>query len=396
MVKDKLNEILNFFEPVLISSLDDSLHFDNPFSMGTSIAINKETAPLKPNDKFELALIGVCDFVSPSSCPSFESANLVRSQIYQLSPVAPKLRIADLGNLKQGKDQYDSLFALQEVCALLFEKKVHVIIIGGSQLYTIGQLRSFRDFENDLNLAIVDSKFDMGPKEPICDKNNFIGELIEKEAANIYNISLIGYQSYFVDHKKTDIFDKNHFDYHRLGEIRSKIEEMEPVLRDADLVSFDISSIRSCDAPGQENPSPNGLYAEEACALARYAGISDRNRSFAVYGFEPQHDNRNQTAKCIAQIIWYHIEGFHQRKHDYPIAKIENYTKYSVAIDEIDFPIVFYKSENSQRWWLEVANLEKSEEKNTKILVASTENDYKKACRNEIPERWWTNFKKLR
>ncbi len=391
-----MSEIFDFFDPISVDTLGGhSLHTE-PSTIGSTVLMNKENAPLDKNSKFELALIGVCDYQGIERQPSFLAANQIRQQLYRLQHVSPKMRIADLGNLKAGKTQTDSLFALQEVCALLFAKKTTVIIMGGTQLFTLGQFRAFKEYENDLNMVVIDSHLDMNPDEAILDHRNFLHELIEKDASHLYNISLVGYQSYFIDYKNIEILNRNYFEHYRLGQVRSHFEDMEAVLRDADLVSFDLSAIRMCDAPGQEEPSPNGFYAEEASSLARYAGISDRNRSFAVYGYHPEFDNRQQTAKNIAQMIWYYLEGFHLRKHDFPVARLEDYTKYSVSIDEIDFPIVFYKSDKSQRWWLEVANLEKNEEKYTKVVVACTDEDYQKACRNEIPERWWINFKKLR
>jgi hypothetical protein len=43
------------------------------------------------------------------------------------------------------------------------------------------------------------------------------------------------------------------------------------LLRDADLVSFDISAVKQSEAPASRFASPNGLAAEDACQLARYA-----------------------------------------------------------------------------------------------------------------------------
>ncbi len=48
---------------------------------------------------------------------------------------------------------------------------------------------------------------------------------------------------------------------------------MEPVIRHADLVSFDISAIANTYAPAN-TVTPNGFTGEEACALLRYAGMS--------------------------------------------------------------------------------------------------------------------------
>ncbi len=67
-----------------------------------------------------------------------------------------------------------------------------------------------------------------------------------------------------------------YFDVSRLGHIQSKLEEAEPILRNADILSFDISAIRQSDAPACATTTPNGLYGEEACQVMRYAGMSDK------------------------------------------------------------------------------------------------------------------------
>ena len=67
-----------------------------------------------------------------------------------------------------------------------------------------------------------------------------------------------------------------------------------------------------------------------------------------------------------------------------------------VEVDEIGFPIVFYKSNRSKRWWIEVNNPHDEEEKKVNVIVSCSEDDYLKACNNEIPDKWWLNLKKMR
>lgn len=394
MEKDKLVEILNFFDPVDIEQTHEWTDIFDDYSFGSRMDIHTSEYVPCDDSQLDMAIFGVCDF--DEDTVDFSSANKVRKCLYSLSQPFLNTRIMDLGNLRTGKNANDSIFALQEICVLLFSQKIHAVIIGGTQTFTIGQVKAFRDIESDINMVIIDSRIDYGHSNGIVGWNSFLNNIIEKEAASLYNISMVGFQSYFVDKWQIDSFEENNFELYRLGQVRENIAEMEPIMRDADIVSFDISAIRLCDAPGQLGNSPNGLYAEEACVLSRYAGISDRCRSFAVYGYNNSYDKRDQTAMEVAQILWYHIEGFEQRKNDYPQVSLDNYTKMYVSIDEIENPIVFYNSEKSQRWWVEVSNMEKDPDKNIKVVISCSESDYYKACNNEIPERWWTNFKKLR
>ena len=83
---------------------------------------------------------------------------------------------------------------------------------------------------------------------------------------------------------------------------------MEPVIRNSQLFSFDISAI----AQLMRLPtalSPNGLTGEEACVLMRYAGMSPNINTIGIYGYDESQDRDGLTAKQISQMIWYVMDG---------------------------------------------------------------------------------------
>jgi len=396
MFKDKLAEILNYFEPVQLRDFEGSFFLNDETSVGNWFLINGIGQMLQPTSKFELAIIFVDAYVNPSNDHSAHTPQLIREELYKLRKVSSGLRIADLGNLKTGKNFNETLFTLREVCTLLFSLKVNVIVIGGSQLLTLGTFRGFKEFENDINLIHIDSRIDLSTNENEIDETHYLNQIVQHEASFIYNISCVGYQTYFVDNKQIKQLNELYFEHYRLGDVKASFEQIEPVIRDGDLVSFDISSVRMSDAPGQINGSPNGFFADEACRIARYAGISDRVQGFGLYEIDSKYDSNKETIKLAAQIIWYYLEGYINRKHDFPQASLNDCTKYDVQIDEIDFPIVFYRSNKSGRWWLEVKTVQNQINDAESVIVSCTEQDYLKACKNEIPDRWWINFKKLK
>ena len=396
MVKEKLIEILNFFDPVKLSDFRNSAFINDESSIGNGMIINSVVNPIQTGTRFEVAIIGVDQYLDVDRDNDFKTPQLIREEIYRLKKFSAGLRIADLGNLKTGKNINETIFALQEVCSLLFQLKINVVVIGGSQLLTLGKFRALKEFENNINLVNIDSKIDLAVSDESVKECYFLNDVIENEQAFVYNVSSVGYQSYFVDPKQIKLLNNAHFEHYRLGTIRDNFENIEPVLRDADLVSFDISSVRMSEAPGQEDGSPNGFFADEACRLARYAGISDNVKTFGLFGVDGQYDRNGQTAKLAAQIIWYYINGYLDRKHDNPKASLKDYIKFEVQIDEIEFPIVFYKSEKSNRWWIEIQSVGNDEHNKESVIVSCTEDDYRNSCKNEIPERWWINFKKLK
>ena len=95
------------------------------------------------------------------------------------------------------------------------------------------------------------------------------------------------------------------FSYLRLGDIRKNISSVEPILRDSNMLSLDISSISSAYAKANNYCSPNGLNGNEICKLLFYAGVSDKLKSFGIFEYNQNLDQDDQTAKLISQIIWY-------------------------------------------------------------------------------------------
>jgi hypothetical protein len=90
----------------------------------------------------------------------------------------------------------------------------------------------------------------------------------------------------------------------------------------------------------------------------------------------------------IAQIVWYFIEGIHYRSNEYPFGSKKDYVKYIVPFEEEE--IIFYKSNVTERWWIEIPfflNSNNKLKKNT--LLPCTNDDYLAACNQEFPQRWW-------
>ena len=213
-----------------------------------------------------------------------------------------------------------------------------------------------------------------------------------KQPNNLFNYSNLGYQTYFNSQEEIDLINSLFFDAYRLGEVKN-LELVEPVMRDADLVSVDIGAIKANYAFANKNTSPNGFNGEEICAVARYAGLSDKVTSFGVFEYNSLFDVNNQTAKLIAQMVWYFIEGYNFRAKDYPYTTKEKYQKFSVMFEDDD-PISFYKSDRSGRWWMEI-NLITDNKYKRHTLIPCTYKDYEDALDQKIPERWYKAQQKL-
>jgi hypothetical protein len=191
-----------------------------------------------------------------------------------------------------------------------------------------------------------------------------------------------------------ELIDKLNLDSFRLGKVKMNIHDMEPVMRGSNLLSLDLSAVRFADAAGHGKATPNGLFAEEICQLARYAGESEQVDSFGLYGCNPSLDSRNQTAQLSAQIIWYFIDGFYNRKNDFPKEGDAGYLKYTIHFKENQYEMNFWKSKKTDRWWMEVPTGGKRNKKKFHIIPCTYE-DYQMACTEELPDRWIKTYQKL-
>ncbi|UMB60325.1 formimidoylglutamase [Lutibacter sp. A80] len=315
----------------------------------------------------------------------------VRKELYKLFPGNWPINVADLGDIEQGNTIEDTYFAVNELSSYLIKNKIIPIIIGGGQDLTYANYRAYDVLEQTVNLVAVDRKFDLGTIEDPLNSESYLSKIVMNPPNNLFNFCNIGYQTYFNSQDEIDLLSSLYFDTCRLGEVLNSIQLVEPILRDADIVSIDLSSVKNAESPASNNAGPNGLSGTDICAIARYAGISDKVTSFGIYEYNPLLDTKNQSAQLISQIIWYFIEGYNFRANDYPFGLKDQYEKFIVPIE--NELLNFYKSNKSGRWWMEI------EISNNKFkrhaLIPCTYQDYISASNQEIPERWMQTFKKL-
>ena len=389
-------EIEIYFEPIncdFVETPDDN----SPKRIGDKIAKYVKNGSFPDLSDINIAIVGVKeDRNALLNVGCAEGPDVIRSFFYELFPGNYNNKIADLGNIISGHTFEDTYFAVSNVIAELIKNKIVPIIIGGSQDITYANYRAYEQLGQIINIATIDSSFDVGYENTEVTSKSFLSKIILHQPSYLFNYTNIGYQTYLVDQQAIDLMSNLFFDTYRLGQVRENIEEVEPYIRNADMVSFDISAIRMSDAPGNAYALPNGFYGEEACQIARYAGISDKLTSVGFYDYNPKFDNRKQTASLISQIIWYFIDGYYNRKNDFPHIQKDEYYKYRVASKDNKPEIVFFKSKKSDRWWMEVpCPTEVNKNYQRHYLVPCSYNDYLSALKDEMPDRWWQVYQKL-
>jgi formiminoglutamase len=345
----------------------------------------------------KLAIIGVCEERGANgNAGCSKGVDFIRKYLYDLFIGEFSGEIVDLGNINAGHEINDTYFALAQVCSLLMKKDILPIIIGGSQDLTYGQFKGYETLEATVNGLNIDARFDLGHSTEILNSHSFVGKIILHQPNFLFNYSHLAYQTYFVSQEELGMMNKLYFDTYRLGQIRNKIEDTEPIIRHSDFISIDISAIKAADAPGHENVSPNGLSSDEICQMMRYAGMSDKCSSIGFYEYNPIFDINGHTAHLTAQMIWCFFEGYFNRKKDFPKRNHPDYHKYTVSLENNKYEIVFYKSIKSDRWWMDVPYPPNDQLKYERHhLVPCTYNDYQLACKDEMPDRWWLTYQKL-
>ncbi|MDG1528999.1 MAG: formimidoylglutamase [Polaribacter sp.] len=362
-------------------------------SFGRNIAVHSTQNGFPELENVQIAIFGVLeDRNAEDNLGCGEDLQAIRKHLYQLFPGNWHTNIADLGNIIKGNSVEDTYFAVTILTTYLLKNNIIPVIIGGSQDITYANYRGYDALEQTVNLVSVDSKFDIGSTEDELNSRSYLSKIVMNEPNNLFNFSNIGYQTYYNSQEELDLLNSLFFDAYRLGEVKD-LTKVEPIMRDADVVSIDIGAIRQSEAPANNNCSPNGFYGEEICAISRYAGISDKVTSFGIYEYNSKFDNNNQTAHLISQMIWYFIEGVNYRAKDYPFSTKESYQKFIVLV-ESDDPINFYKSDKSGRWWMEI-NIITNNKYKRHALIPCTYQDYLEAIDQKIPERWYKALRKL-
>lgn len=386
-----MSDIQHFFTPV---EIDKQLYTENQLGHLISVYSNSNFPDL---EKIDMAIIGVCEDRSAlknSGCA--DAPNAVRDYLYQLFPGSFKPNLVDLGNIMPGHSIEDTYYAVKSTIDYLIRHNVIPIIIGGSQDLTYAQFLGYEKLEQTINIVAVDSTFDLGNPEEEITNHAYLGKIILHQPNYLFNYSNIGYQTYLVDQNALSMMNKLYFDTYRLGQVRDAIQEAEPIIRHADMFTFDITAIKHSDAPANPNASPNGFYSEEACQMLRYAGFNDKLSSLGIYEINPQFDVNGKTVHLAAQMIWSFMDGFYARKHDFPSRSNPDYLKFHVVLDEQKQEINFYKSKKSDRWWMEIPYPpSKGLKFERHTLLPCSYKDYEMAINNEIPDRWWQTYQKL-
>ncbi|WP_160067371.1 formimidoylglutamase [Sphingobacterium bovisgrunnientis] len=392
--------LADFFSPISLSDISLKDEYLNS-QFGRVIQIYQDEFPNWEDEENRpnLAIIGVEeDRASINNKGTAKAPNAVRKHLYELYQGDYKTKIVDFGNIIAGNSINDTYAALKVVVEELVKKDIVPIIIGGGQDLTYAQYRGYQELEQRVEVAVIDAKFDLDQEhteDMPLNSQTYLNHLILHQPDYLFNLNNVAYQTYLVSKESINMYDKLFFNAQRVGMIAGKLDQAEPIIRAADMVSFDIGAIRASEAPGNANAVPNGLFGDEACQLARYAGMSDKCSSIGFYEFNPTFDPMEQTAMLVSQMIWCFVDGYYNRKNDAPLVPKSAYIIYRTPLENEEHELVFVKSKKSDRWWMQVPYFGTKSVNERFYLVPCRYEDYQLAVSGEMPDIWWKTHQKL-
>ncbi|WP_424962114.1 formimidoylglutamase [Ekhidna sp.] len=374
-----------FFNPTEVDMDKDATSFQS------SIYINRHKMP--DHEGMDMALIGLCEYRGENEKADANSADEVRKQLYGLKKGFGDYGIIDLGNFRNGPTLEDTYLRLKEVCGYLMEKDIVPILFGGSHDLDLGQYYGYESAEKLVSVLNIDNSMDFDDDQSPA--KGHVGTMLKHSPNYLFSYYHLAYQSYLTDQKSIELVERLSFEAVRLGVVKENIKEIEPIIRDADMLSFDMSALQAFYAPAASNAKVYGLTGEEACQLTWYAGQNEKMSSIGLYNYDASQDSKDRKAAFVmSTMIWYFVEGYYHRKGDKNF-KSNDYLMYEVHLGGEPETIRFYKSKLSERWWMEVPNPEAEGLFNRNRMIACNYSDYDLALKGELPDRWMNFFNKV-
>ncbi|GAO42874.1 formimidoylglutamase [Flavihumibacter petaseus] len=369
-----MQHLSDFLIPVSPSALNGDEGYRSG-QMGKQISIFQDD-DFPDLEQTQIVLIGCGEERGMGMGRPFSAApDAIRQQFYQTFYWHTDIPVADLGNIKPGASLSDTYAALKLVIKELTDAGKTVIILGGGHDLTLSQYHAYADRQQLIEAACIDARIDLD-MDALPQAEHFLMELLTGEPNFMKHYSHLAFQSYYVHPYMLENMDKLRFDCFRVGHVKEHIEEMEPVIRNCRMVSFDLSSLAHAYAPGTAI-SPNGLDGEQACVLSRYAGMSLQVNSIGFYGYQPGKDQSDLTAKQIAQMIWYFIDGRYKGLKESALSDRNSFYEYHITFAELE--TLFLQSKRTDRWWMRLPD---------ERFIPCSYKDYVMACNNNLPERW--------
>ena len=376
---------LDLLKPVSDSLIDELNENYLQGSIYKKLAIHTSSFGIPDLESTNVCIIGLDEYRNSFFQSATQDLDSVRREFYKLKFSNWKLSISDLGNLPNGNTVDDTYHALYEICKELLSKKIVLIIIGGSNDLIYPIFKSFDSYSDKVNIVSIDNQFDLYQESELVSGRTYMNKIIIDDSNSLNDFTNIGYQRHLCSHDELQLMEKLFFEYISLGEISENNMKAEPIMRNSNIVGFDMKSLSFSASFDQTQGNPNGIDPRLACILTKYAGQSNKTNFLGLF----ELSNNKVSSKLYSEIIWYFLDGVDKRIIESDFNDSQTFNKYIVQTSGRD--IIFYKSKISEKWWMLV---DTSKNKSISYLPC-LESDYLEALNDNIPIRWLKATKRV-
>ncbi len=237
----------------------------------------------------------------------------IREQFYQLTPFGIHIKICDVGNIKLQNTLEATHENLAAVVKKILEDGKKVIVLGGgSDISYADGLAIGEVFGANNWLGVnVSSRFGVSANEQRNNETHF-RQILEEKLIRPDYLYQIGYQTHYASPVYYRYLQDLKVNLSSLEQIRSRETadlELREMMRQKfvnhsqslnTLFGFDLSVVRSSDAPGTNSPSPLGLRAGEFITLVKFAASLSNTKIIQFTEVNPNFDQDNRTAKLVS------------------------------------------------------------------------------------------------
>ncbi len=376
---------LDLLKPVSDSLIDELNENYLQGSIYKKLAIHSSSFGIPDLESTNVCIIGLDEYRNSFFQSATQDLDSLRREFYKLKFSNWKLSISDLGNLPNGNTVDDTYHALYEICKELLSKKIVLIIIGGSNDLIYPIFKSFDSYSDKVNIVSIDNQFDLYQESELVSGRTYMNKIIIDDSNSLNDFTNIGYQRHLCSHDELQLMEKLFFEYISLGEISENNMKAEPIMRNSNIVGFDMKSLSFSASFDQTQGNPNGIDPRLACILTKYAGQSNKTNFLGLF----ELSNNKVSSKLYSEIIWYFLDGVDKRIIESDFNDSQTFNKYIVQTSGRD--IIFYKSKISEKWWMLV---DTSKNKSISYLPC-LESDYLEALNDNIPIRWLKATKRV-
>ncbi|MRJ07802.1 hypothetical protein EDL98_07550 [Ornithobacterium rhinotracheale] len=323
-----------------------------------------------------IVLLSIAEYDSFGNRDADPFFSEVRRKFYQLSISNWKTPFYDLGSVAVSEHFIDTCADVEDIVRQFSEHKVSLILLGGTQALSYPVYKGIN--KKWVNVACIDYKLDIDAANGKLTHDNFITHMILGDEQKLLEYNNIANQAPYNAAEEFDVLEQLNFESLRLGKLTEDLSQAEPLLREKDLLSVDFSAVQSSSFNAPLVHTANGLNEREICGLMRYAGLSPTIKNVHLSN---SYLLDLADASLASEMLWYFMDAKNNMKND------SEKEKFRVLYD--DGEVVFYKSVNSERWWIEVTIDE------VKKMLPCSEADYRATLDGNLPEKWFKFYKRF-